>query len=127
MDFSLVFKILNYVVMVFGIILIVIAVVAVAGMGALTADAGEINQGGATFFTALILLPAILQGVIGILAGRAGLRSDPDRCRKLSKILAALAVLSALSSLRSGTFGFMNILNIAIYGFHCYLAHTQSY
>ena len=127
MDFSKIFKVLNYVVMVLGGLLILISILAVAGIGALTSDAGEINQGGATFFTMLILLPAILQGVIGVLAGRAGLQSDPDKCKKCSVILAVLAVLSAISAVKSGSFGIMNLISLAIYGFYCYLAHTESY
>ena len=127
MDFSKIFKVLNYVVMVLGGLLILVSILAVAGIGALTSDAGEINQGGATFFTMLILLPAILQGVLGVLAGRAGLQSDPDRCKRYSVILAVLAVLSAISAVKSGSFGIMNLISLAIYGFYCYLAHTESY
>ena len=127
MDFSKIFKVLNYVVMVLGGLLILLAIIAVAGMGALTAGTYSVTQGGATFFTMLALLPAILQGVIGVLAGRAGLQSDPDRCKKLSIILAALSVLSLISSIKSGGVGFMNIVSLVIYGFYCYLAHTESY
>ena len=127
MDFSKIFKVMNYVVMVLGGLVIVAAIVLVAGIGAATSDAGDINQGGATFFATLILIPAILQGVIGVLAGRAGLQSDPDRCRKCSKILAVLAALSAINALRSGNFGILNLISVLIYGFYCYLAHTESY
>ena len=127
MDFSKIFKVLNYVVMVLGGLLILLAIIAVAGMGALTAGTDNVTQGGVTFFTMLALLPAILQGVIGVLAGRAGLQSDPDRCKKLSIILAVLSVLSLISSIKSGGVGFMNIVSLVIYGFYCYLAHTESY
>lgn len=127
MDFSKIFKVLNYVVMVLGGLLILLAIIAVAGMGALTAGTDSVTQGGVTFFTMLALLPAILQGVIGVLAGRAGLQSDPDRCKKLSIILAVLSVLSLISSIKSGGVGFMNIVSLVIYGFYCYLAHTESY
>ena len=127
MDFSKIFKVLNYVVMILGGLLILLAIIAVAGMGALTSGTDSVTQGGATFFTMLALLPAILQGVIGVLAGRAGLQSDPDRCKKLSIILAVLSVLSLISSIKSGGVGFMNIVSLVIYGFYCYLAHTESY
>ncbi|MBR4199725.1 MAG: hypothetical protein IKQ91_00420 [Oscillospiraceae bacterium] len=127
MDLGKVFKVMNYVVMVLGGLLILIAILAVAGVGLATSGTDDITQGGATFFTMFLLLPAILQGVIGVLAGRAGLQSDPDRCRKLSITLAVISVLAAFSAAKSGSLGFMNILSIAIYGFYCYLAHTQSY
>lgn len=127
MDFSKVFKVLNYVVMVLGIILILIAVVAVAGLGLLTSGTDSVTQGGVTFFAMLALLPAILEGVIGIFAGRAGLHSDPDRCKKLSNVLAVLAVLSFVNAIRGGSVGFMDIVSLAIYGFYCYLAHTEYY
>ncbi len=127
MDFSKVFKVLNYVVMVLGGLAILVAILAVAGAGALTSGAGDVVQGGATFFTMLVLIPAILQGVIGVLAGRAGLQSDPDRCKKLSIVLAVLAVIAVVNAAKAGSVGFMNIVNLLVYGFYCYLAHTESY
>ena len=127
MDFSKIFKVLNYVVMVLGGLAILLAVLSVVGIGALTSGADDITQGGATFFTMLLLLPAIAQGIVGVLAGRAGLQSDPDRCKKLSIVLTVLAVISIVNAARAGGIGFMNIVNLAIYGFYCYLAHTESY
>lgn len=127
MDLYKVFKVLSYVVMILGGLVILSAVLLVAGIGALTADAGEINQGGATFFMTLALLPALAVGVLSVLSGLAGLRSDPDKCRKYSKILVGFMVLSALSALRTGSFNFMTLIELAIYGVYCYLAHTQSY
>ena len=127
MDFSKVFHILNYVVMVLGGLLILIAIIAVAGAGLATSGMGDVTQGGATFFTMFFLLPAILQGVLGVLAGRAGLQSDPDRCRKLSAVLAVIAVYSLINGLRSGTANILTFLSVVIYGFYCYLAFTESY
>lgn len=127
MDLSKVFKVLSYIVMGLGALVILSAIVVVAGIGALTADAGDINQGGATFFTTLILLPAIGVGVLSFLSGLAGLRSDPDKCRKYSKILIGFMVLSAISAVRNGTFNVVTLIELAVYGFYCYLAHTQSY
>lgn len=127
MDFSQIFKILNYVVMVLGGLLILIAIITVAGVGVATSGMGDVNQGGATFFTMFFLLPAILQGILGVLAGRAGLQSDPDKCRKLSTVLAVLAVYSLISGLRGGTANILTFLSVAVYGFYCYLAHTESY
>ena len=127
MDLSKVFKVMNYVVMVLGGLAILLAILAIAGVGALTSDMGDINQGGATFFTMFFLLPSILLGVVGVLAGRAGLQSDPDRCKKLSIVLAVLSVISFILSAKGGSLGFMNFLSLAIYCFYCYLAHTQSY
>jgi hypothetical protein len=127
MDLSTVFKVMNYIVMVLGGIVILIAVITVAGLGIATSGTDQITQGGVTFFATLILLPAIAQGIIGVLAGRAGLQSDPDRCRKCSRILAALAVWSLVSALRTDSANIITFLNLAIYGFYCYLAHTQYY
>lgn len=127
MDLSKVFKVLNYVVMVLGGILVLIAIITVAAMGAATSGMGDIVQGGATFFTMFFLLPSILLGVVGVLAGRAGLQSDPDRCKKLSIVLAVLSVISFILSAKGGSLGFMDFLSLAIYCFYCYLAHTQSY
>ena len=127
MDFSKVFKVLNYVVMVLGGLAILIAIIAVAGIGAATSGLDDVHQGGFTLLALFVLLPAIAQGVIGVLAGRAGLQSDPDRCKKLSIVLAVLAVLSLISAFRSDSVGIMNFINLAIYGFYCYLAHTEFY
>lgn len=127
MDFSTIFKVLHYVVMVLGGLLILVAIIAVAAAGVATSGTDQITQGGATFFTMLILLPAIAQGIIGVLAGRAGLQSDPDRCRKCSRILAILAAYSLINGLRTGTANILTFLAAAIYGFYCYLAHTESY
>lgn len=127
MDLSTVFKIMNYVVMVLGGLVILIAIITVAGLGAATSGTDQITQGGVTFFATLLLLPAIAQGVIGVLAGRAGLQSDPDRCRKCSRILAILAVYSLIHALRADAANIMTFISVAIYGFYCYLAHTQSY
>lgn len=127
MDFSKVFHVLNYVVMVLGGIIILLAILAVAAAGALTANTDSVVQGGATFFTMFFLLPSILQGIIGVLAGRAGLQSDHDRCRKCSIILAVLAVISLILRIRAHDVGFMTIVSLLIYGFYCYLAHTESY
>lgn len=127
MDFSKVFHVLNYVVMVLGGIIILLAILAVAAAGALTANTDSVVQGGATFFTMFFLLPSILQGIIGVLAGRAGLQSDPDRCKKCSIILAVLAVISLILRIRAHDVGFMTIVSLLIYGFYCYLAHTESY
>lgn len=127
MDFSKVFKVLNYVVMAFGILYVVIALIVEVMLGALTADTDATVQGGLTLLGLIAMLPAILEGVIGIFAGRAGLNSDPDRCKKLSIILAVLSVLSLISSIRAGSVGFLDIISVALYGFYCYLAHTESY
>ena len=127
MDFSKVFHVLNYVVMVLGGIIILLAILAVAAAGALTANTDSVVQGGATFFTMFFLLPSILQGIIGVLAGRAGLQSDPDRCKKCSIILAVLAVISLMLRIRAHDVGFMTIVSLLIYCFYCYLAHTESY
>lgn len=127
LDLSKVFKVLCYVVMVLGGLALLLAIYAVFLAGRLTSGTDSITQGGATFFTAFALIPAILQGIIGVLAGRAGLQSDPDRCRKLSIVLAVLAVLSLFSSIRSHSGVFMSIINLVIYGGFCYLAHTESY
>ena len=127
MDLSKVFRALCYVVMVLGGLVLLIAILTVVGVGAATSGADSVTRGGFTFFTAFALIPAILQGIIGVLAGRAGLQSDPYRCRKLSIVLAVLAVLSLLSAIRGGTVNFMSFVSLAIYGGFCYLAHTQSY
>lgn len=127
MDFSTVFKVLNYVVMVIGALMILTVVLAVAGVGFLSAGTDDVTQGGLTFFTLFFSLPVIGVGVVSFLAGHAGLHSDPDRCRKCSKIMAVLMVLSAIAALRNGTFNFVTVLELAIYGFYCYLAHTQYY
>ncbi len=127
MDLSKVFRALCYVVMVLGGLMLLLAILTVAGVGAATSNADSITRGGFTFFTAFALIPTILQGIIGVLAGRAGLQSDPDRCRKLSIVLAVLSVLSLISSIRGGSVNFMSFVSLAIYGGFCYLAHTQSY
>lgn len=127
MDLSTVFKVLNYVVMVIGALMILGVVLAVAGVGVLTAGTDDVTQGGFTFFTLFFSLPVIGVGIVSFLAGHAGLHSDPDRCKKCANIMAVLMVLSAVSALRSHTFGFMTLLELAIYGFYCYLAHTQYY
>lgn len=127
MDLSIVFKVLNYVVMVIGALMILGVVLAVAGVGIATSGTDEITQGGFTFFTMFFSLPIIGVGIVSFLAGHSGLHSDPDRCRKCSRILAVLMVLSALSALRQHTFGFMTLIELAVYIFYCYLAHTQYY
>lgn len=127
MDLGKVFQIFNYIVMVLGGLVILGAILLVIGVNALTADAGDLNQNGMTFLTFLMLVPSIGVGVLSFLSGHAGLHSDPDRCRKCSKILLGLMVLSAVSALRGGTFNFITLVELAIYGFYCYLAHTQSY
>lgn len=127
MDLSKVFRALCYVVMVLGGLLLLIAILTVVGVGAATAEADAVTRGGFTFFTAFALIPYILLGIIGVLAGRAGLQSDPYRCRKLSIVLAVLAVLDLLTAIRTGNGIFMNVVSLAIYGGFCYLAHTESY
>lgn len=113
--------------MVLGGLVILSVILLVAGAGLLTSGADDVTQGGVTFFTFFFMLPAIGVGVVSFLAGLAGLHSDPDKCRKHSKILVVLAVLSAFSAIKSGTFNIMTLLETAVYAVHCYLAHTQYY
>lgn len=127
MDFSKVFKVLNYIVMGLGVIVIITAIMTVAGVGVLTAGTDDITQGGATFFTFFFLLPSIIVGVVSFFAGHAGLHSDPDRCKKCSRILLGFMVLSAITALRQHTFGFFTLIELAAYSFYCYLAHTEFY
>lgn len=122
-----VFKVFNVLVMVFGGILLLIAVLMIAGVGLLSSGTDAVTQGGFTFFTMLAVLPLLISGGLSFMAGWAGSHSDPDKCKRCSRIIVILLVVSAGSSLRSGSFGFMNLVELAFYGFYCYLAYTQYY
>ena len=99
------------------------------GVSSLVSDLGGSNleSGKMSWLVMMICLPQIVTGIIAIMCGVAGLRSDPDRCRKLSRVLAAFAVLSMLSAIREGQFGVMILLEVVFFGFYTYLAHTQFY
>jgi hypothetical protein len=70
----------------------------------------------------------IIAGVVSLLAGRAGLQSDPDRCRKLTLVIVGVLGFNFIRNLiHGGSFSFISLLVIAFYGVYCYLAHTASY
>ena len=126
MDFSKIFKVMNYVVMVLGILCIIAAVIEVAGLGLLSGG-DQVSQGIVALSAPFILIPAVLLGLLGILGGRAGLQSDTRRCRNCSIWLAVLSALSTISAIRSGSASILTFISLGLYGFYCYLAHTEVY
>ena len=128
LDKELLFKIGSWIAIVLGGLLILVSIITVAGVGLATSQMGETVQGGMTFFTLLGVAFPIIAGVVSLLAGRAGLQSDPDRCRKLTLIIVGVLAFNFLRSLiHGGSFSFLTLLIIAFYGAYCYLAHTASY
>ena len=84
-------------------------------------------HGGITLLVALVLAFPAAAGLISIFAGRAGLQSDPYRCKKLSLISFIIMAVSLLSAFRSETNIFMTLIETLFYGVFTYLAHTESY
>lgn len=126
MDKSVIFKACNIIAIVLGGLLCLISLIAVI-MVAIATSGDDVLQGGATLFTTLALIFPIATGVMSILAGKAGLQSDPYLCKKMSLYVLILMAVSALSALRAGTFNFLTVLELAFYAVYCYLAHTEAY
>ena len=127
-DKELFFKIGSWIAIVVGALLILVSIITVAGVGLATSEMGDTVQGGATFFTLLGMAFPIIAGVVSLLAGRAGLQSDPDRCRKLTLVIVGVLGFNFIRNLiHGGSFSFISLLVIAFYGVYCYLAHTASY
>ena len=84
-------------------------------------------HGGATLFTALVLAFPVAAGLISIFAGKAGIDSDPYRCKKLSTVSLIIMILSLMSSIRAGSNVFFPLIETAFYGVFTYLAHTEVY
>ena len=128
LDKELLFKIGSWVAIVVGGLLILVSVITIAGVGLATSDMGDTVQGGATFFTMIGVAFPIIAGIVSLLAGRAGLQSDPDRCRKLTLVIVGVLGFNFIRNLiHGGGFSFISLLVIAFYAGYCYLAHTASY
>ena len=127
MDKSGIFKACNIIAIVIGGLNVLVCLVLLGAMFFASSGLDQVTQGGVTFFTTLVLLFPIAVGVTSILAGKAGLQSDPDRCRKCSRICLIISILSLLSAFSNGSNLFFPILETAFYGIYTYLAYTEFY
>lgn len=128
MDMGKVFKGCSIAMIVLGGIQI-IRVIALMLLGGSVGEAvgGEDGSNAMTYLVFVACLPALILSVVSIFCGRAGIQSDPDRCRKLSRVLAIIAVLDVVSAVRHHQMNFWLVLEVLFYGFYCYLAYTESY
>ena len=92
-----------------------------------TSGMDQTMKGGITLIAALILAFPAAAGLISIFAGKAGLVSDPYRCKRLSMISLLIMIGSLLSSIRAGSNVFIPLVETAFYGVFTYLARTESY
>ena len=125
MDWSKVFNFLNIIVIGAAVLILGRVFLLMTGMSSLVED--QLESGKMSWLVMMICLPQIVTGIIAILCGVAGLKSDPDRCKKLSRVLAAFAILSMVSAIREHSFTAMLGIEVVFFCVYAYLAHTQFY
>ncbi len=129
MDWSKIFHFLNIIVIGAAVLILGRVFLLMTGMSSLVEDLGgdQLESGKMSWLVMMICLPQIVTGIIAILCGVAGLKSDPDRCKKLSRVLAAFAILSMVSAIREHSFTAMLGIEVVFFCVYAYLAHTQFY
>ncbi|MBP0967956.1 MAG: hypothetical protein J5722_09995 [Oscillospiraceae bacterium] len=102
--------------------LIILAVMFLA-----TSGMDDYLKGGITMIAALVLAFPAAAGLISVFAGKAGLDSDPERCKKLSTVSLVIMILSLFSAIRADRNVFFPLIETVFYGVFTYLAHTEAY
>lgn len=126
MNLSKVFKALSIVIIGLGAWQILAVIITLMREGSLASGAGNAEKGFAVL-SFIFLLPMILLGIICLMCGIAGLKSDHDRCKKCSNILAVLAVLDLIAGIVQKDVSFLSVLTLIVCVVYCYFAHTLRY
>lgn len=104
-----------------------VCLIILAVMSFATSGLDDSLQGGITLIAAIILAFPAAAGLISVFAGKAGLDSDPERCKKLSAASLVIMILSLFSAIRADRNVFFPLIETVFYGVFTYLAHTEAY
>ncbi|MCQ2417141.1 MAG: hypothetical protein MJ071_04940 [Oscillospiraceae bacterium] len=126
-DRGLLFKILNYVVIVFGAITVLLAIIEFGAVAFFVPSGDDIVYGGVTLLMFLVLLPSLAVGILSFVAGRAGLTGNVYTCRKCARLLAIFAAWGLVGALKQHSVSFISVLTTLVDCVYCYLAYTENY